>query len=131
MSDEDLEQELPLEENFDAGNPDHVRKRETAQQIKDRESDRFWKSVFSDPVGRREMWLFLEAAKPFEERFACGPNGFPQPEATWFNAGQQSLGLRIYQTWLNKFPELVMQMQRENDPRFMAPPKKQRKKAND
>jgi hypothetical protein len=135
MSDDDAEQQLPLDEQpeqgFDAGDPAQVRRRETTQQIKEREADRFWRGIFIDPVGRREMWLLLEAAKPFEERFACGPNGFPQPEATWFNAGQQSLGLRIYQTWLAKFPDLVIEMQRENDPRFMPPPKKQRRKKDE
>ena len=39
-----------------------------------------------DPRGRQEMWGLLQAAHAFEERFACGPNGFPQVEATWFHA---------------------------------------------
>lgn len=129
MSDDDILPESDeADQPFDAGDPAQVRRRGTAQQIKERESIRFWTAIFSDPIGRREMWLLLEAAKPFEERFACGPNGFPQPEATWFNAGQQSLGLRMYQTWLAKYPLEVMAMHAENDPRFMPAPKSPRKK---
>lgn len=120
--DDDLpedEQELPSQEQtVDAGSPRAVRKRLTKLQILAREEDRFWQSVFADPVGRRCMWKLLQESHPFEERFACGPNGFPQAEATWFHAGEQALGLRIYQAWLAKHPLEVMEMHKEHDPRF-------------
>lgn len=102
----------------DAGSPRAVRKRQTKLQLQQREADRFWQGVFQSEVGRREMWRLLSEAHPFETSFACGPNGFPQPEATWFKAGEQALGLRIYQAWLQKHPLEVMAMHREHDPRF-------------
>ena len=129
MSDDDI---LPegdeADQPFDAGDPAQVGRRATAKQLRERESARFWEQVFGSEVGRREMWGLLAAANPFNPAFQCGPNGFPQPEATWFKAGEQNLTLRMYQTWLSKFPLQVIQMQRENDPRFMPEPKKPRKR---
>ncbi len=132
MSDDDLLPEDPeTDQPFDAGDAAQVESRKTTQKLVEREAVRFWEGVFGHPVGRREMWLLLAAAKPFDPSFQCGPNGFPQPEATWFIAGQQALGLRMYQTWLSKFPLLVMEMHKENDPRFMPAPKKPRRKKDD
>jgi hypothetical protein len=102
----------------DAGSPRAVRKRQTKLQLQQRDADRFWQGVFQSEVGRREMWNLLATLHPFETTFACGPNGFPQPEATWFKAGEQGAGLRIYQTWLAKHPLEVMAMHKEHDPRF-------------
>jgi hypothetical protein len=121
--DEIQEGELPIEPDpvVNAADERSLRKRKVGLKIQEREAERFWAGVFNDPVGRREMWRLLQSAHPFEERFACGPNGFPQPEATWFHAGEQSLGLRLYQTWLCKFPDLVMLMHAEHDPRFAKP----------
>ena len=81
----------------------------------------FWQQVFAHPVGRRAMWGILSAAHAFEERFACGPNGFPQPEATWFHAGEQALGQRLFQTWLAAEPQGVTLMLFEHDSRFPKP----------
>lgn len=119
--DNDQDQPEPLETEqptVDAGNPAAVKKRRTKQQIREREDERFWRGVFESETGRRCMWQLLANGHPFETRFACGPNGFPQTEATWFHAGEQDLALRIYQKWLADFPVEVMQMHREHDPRF-------------
>ena len=122
--DDDSEHHEPLElpaaeqPTVDAGDPKAVKKRKITQKILQREEDRFWQGVFADEIGRRCMWKLLQEGHPFEERFACGPNGFPQTEATWFHAGEQALALRVYQTWLSRFPNEVMQMHREHDPRF-------------
>lgn len=112
---EPLESEQPT---VDAGSPRAVRKRLTKLQLQEREGDRFWQELFQSEVGRREMWKLLATMHPFDTTFACGPNGFPQPEATWFKAGEQQIGLRIYQTWLAKYPLEVMAMHKEHDPRF-------------
>ena len=57
----------------------------------------FWRAVFADPVGRQEMWDIIGvSAHAFETKFACGPNGFPQTEATWAAYGEQMLGQRIF-----------------------------------
>ena len=91
-----------------------------AKRSKDKAGD-FWKRVFADPIGRQEMWALLTAAHAFEERFACGPNGFPQTEATWFHAGEQSLGLRLYRSWAKIDREGVFKMHDEHDPRYSRP----------
>jgi hypothetical protein len=86
-----------------------------------RESDAFWRAIFADPVGRREMWRLLATLHPFEERFAVGPNGFPQVEATWFHAGEQSFGCRLHRSWFKRDPQGVMRMHAEHDPDFAQP----------
>lgn len=102
----------------DAGSPKAVRKRLTKLQVQQREDQRFWEGVFQSEIGRRCMWNLLSAGHPFDTRFACGPNGFPQTEATWFHAGEQDFALRMYQKWLADFPLEIMQMHREHDHRF-------------
>lgn len=102
----------------DLAEPKQVRKRRLTQKMREREDVRFLQSVLKDEAGRRFLWRILVEAHTFEERFACGPNGFPQPEATWFEAGIQSFGQRLYQTWLKNDPLAIAAMHRENDPRF-------------
>lgn len=114
ISDEELEK---LTE-FDAGDPAAVKRRERKATIKQRESERFWEYIFSLEVGRREMFKLLRDAKAFETEFACGPNGFPQPEATWFKAGQSDWGKRMRDTWLVNHLDAFALMLRENDSRF-------------
>lgn len=89
-----------------------------------RQAQEFWQKVFADPVGRREMWAILEASHAFSERFAAGPAGFPDPLATWFHAGEQALGHRLYLTWMQLDRAGVLLMQDEHDPRFAKPAKR-------
>jgi len=126
MSDEDPlislddpnEDPLELSEIPDAASATGLRKsQERARQQKD-QSKEFWQAILDTPIGRLEVWKLLEDAHAFETRFACGPSGFPQPEATWFHAGEQDFGLRLYQKLLVVAPESVLQMHRENDNRF-------------
>lgn len=117
--DQDQPEPLASEQpTVDAGSPRAVKKRQTKLQIQAREEERFWHGVFSDEIGRRCMWKLLQAGHPFDTRFACGPNGFPQAEATWFHAGEQDFALRMYQAWLAAHPLEVMAMHHEHDPRF-------------
>ena len=96
------------------------------------EGSKFWSQVFAHPVGRREMWGILQATHAFEERFACGPNGFPQPEATWFHAGEQALGQRMFFSWQRLDPQGVLLMLQEYHPHFAKPkPPKRKRKTND
>lgn len=101
-----------------AADPIKVQRREKKLQRQARERDEFWIKIFASPVGRREMWAILSEGHCFEDRFACGPNGFPQAEATWFHAGQQALAQRLYQSWQLRDYEGVYRMLCENDPRF-------------
>lgn len=75
----------------DAGSPEGVaRARKNRKREEDRGAD-FWRAVLSDPVGRAEVWQLLQEGGLFATPFAVGPNGFPQPEATWFTAGKKAL----------------------------------------
>ena len=133
MNDEDDGEQIGIEATpeFDAGDPAAVGARKKDIEIRQRESDRFWAAVFGSAVGRREMWGVLTAGKPFETPFAVGPNGFPQPEATWFKAGQAELSLRMYRSWLAKYPLEMQKMHLENDPNLMPAPKQRRKRSDD
>ena len=124
MSDDDdapdgiSDEELGKLTEFDAGDPAAVKRAKHKADIQEREAKRFWEYVFSLEVGRREMFKVLRDAKAFETEFACGPNGFPQPEATWFKAGQADWGKRMRDTWLVNHLDAFALMLRENDPRF-------------
>lgn len=100
----------------------------TEIEIRRAEAEQFWKQIFAHPVGRREMWGILDNAHTFETRFACSPTGFPQPEATWFHAGEKEVGLRLYRSWLVLDAEGVLTMQREHDPDFRKPERPKRKR---
>ncbi len=122
MSDEDDLDQEPIETEelpqFDAGDPAAVGKRKRKLDIQVKESERFWDYIFSLKVGRREMFKLLRDCHAFEDKFACGPNGFPQPDATWFHAGEASWGQRVSQTWLVNHTTEYALMLKENDPRF-------------
>jgi hypothetical protein len=105
----------------DAADPAVHRKRLTQAALRHQEVQRFWRAVFDNPVGRAEMWGILQQAGTFDDRFGVGPNGFPQPEASWFHMGARSLGLRLFQSWTALAREGVFLMQDENDPRFSQP----------
>lgn len=84
----------------------------------------FWKAVLADPVGRQEIWAILGfEAHAFEVKLACGPNGAPQPEATWLALGEQMLGQRIFQTLQIVDFEGAYLMLSEHDGRFKKPAK--------
>lgn len=106
----------------DAGSPSGVRKQRTRSKLEATEGAKFWRGILATKVGRRELWRILQSAHAFETKFACGPNGFPQSEATWFARGEQDLGLRIFFSWQRIDPQGVLLMQQENDPRFVAMP---------
>lgn len=78
------------------------------------ESKRFWADVFASQVGRREMFALLGKLGTFDHPFAVGPNGFPQPEATWARYGAAAVGLDLYRDWLLIHPEAAALMIRES-----------------
>jgi hypothetical protein len=101
MSEDDIEPAAEAEEpnTEDVGSHRGIRNRKKRLEHERKQAEEFWRAIFANPIGRREMWGILQACHTFEERFACGPTGFPQPEATWFEAGQQSFGQRLYHSW--------------------------------
>ena len=113
--------EEPLDDSEipSASSPTSLRKAERRSRQKKDQSAEFWKEILSTVVGRQEIWALLTEARTFETRFACGPSGFPQTEATWFHAGQQDFGLRLYQKLLAISPTDVLQMHKEWDYRFI------------
>jgi hypothetical protein len=135
MADDDLELETDYAAADDAPAESAVarigyEKKLNEQERKELEASKFWAQVFAHPVGRREMWEVLQSSHTFEERFACGPNGFPQVEATWFHAGEQAFGQRLFLSWQRFNPDGVLLMLQEHDPRFAKPkqPKRRRTK---
>ncbi len=125
MEIEDTEDEgsSDVEPIDNAADPEAVQRtlrRTRKGQVKDAE---FWKGVLASETGRRIIWGLLQDAGTFQERFACGPNGFPQVEATWFHAGSQAFGLRLYQSLAVIDRSGLFQMHDENDPRFAKPRK--------
>jgi hypothetical protein len=102
----------------DAGDKKSLSKRQRNIDYHRRQAAEFWKGVFASPVGRREMWAILQSMHTFEQRFQCGPNGFPNPDATWYALGEQNSGRRLYDSWLLLARDGVLLMQDELDPRF-------------
>lgn len=105
MSDDfDPTQGYVSDEEREALRVDHA---ELEQEKRNRESVEFWHAVFATDTGRREMFAILGALNTFEQPFAVGPNGFPQPEASWARFGAQAAGLSLYHRWLRAHPEAV------------------------
>jgi hypothetical protein len=87
-----------------------------------------YRRLLSTAIGRRLIWELLQTCHTFEQRFANGPNGFPQPDATWFHAGEQSVGLRLYQSLMRIDRAAVFVMHDENDANFAEPVKAPRRR---
>lgn len=128
--DDDLFPET-VRQTVDAADPEQVRKRRVRTRLEARKGASFWIMVLSTATGRHEVWRIIASCGTFEERFACGPNGFPQPEATWFQAGEKSFGQRFFKMLLRIDRDGVFKMFDENDPTFARPPVVQDKKADD
>lgn len=130
--------DLPLDSGSDEAEPEATLDLGDAaanRRIRDRarreakERTAFWRAVLADKVGRREVWNMIAGSQwghAFNTAFACGPNGFPQPEATWFAAGAQDLALRLYHDLLRLDVRGIEVMHREHDPRFAPLPKRQK-----
>lgn len=116
LAGDELASQQPTE---DAASIHTVRGKRERQLRANAETVLFWRDMLKTPVGRRVLWELLNGScHIFEERFACGPNGFPQPEATWFHAGERAIGDRIYRTLLRNDLEGVRLMHEEYDPQF-------------
>lgn len=100
--------------------------RECAKHKTDQAAD-FWRRVLSEDIGRAVMWDVLSGLHTFETRFATAPNGFPNPEATWFQAGQQAAGWRLYDALRRADFAAVHLMHREHDNYFLEEKRNKRK----
>ena len=121
--DPNAEDEGPVDqaaETINLSDPRSVRRSRDRQKRERQEADGLWRAVLADKIGRREMWRLLTEAHTFNTDFACGPNGFPQPEATIHNLGRQQWGLKLYHELLRIDHAAVHQMHVEHDPRFIV-----------
>lgn len=124
---EDAEEDAPQVPN--AADRKHHRRIKDSAKRAEAGSAAFWAGVFDSETGRREMWDILAVSGAFRERFVtAGPQGFPQPEATWCNAGEQRLGFRLYLSWLRRCPDGVHKMLMENHADLRPPPKLPRRR---
>lgn len=115
---EDRPEDLPLQPN--AADKREIKKRTVRKKVREREEVAFVRGLLGTPEGRRFLWGILAAAHTFEERFGVSHYGFPIEQETWFNAGQQQLGQRLYLSWDFIDHDGVSLMLREHDPRFLA-----------
>lgn len=110
-----------------AADPELTAKQQREQRSYGAKREAFWRAVLADPVGRQELWAIIGIeAHAFETKFGCGPNGFPQTEATWAAYGEQMLGQRLFQTLQQIDFEGAFAMLCENDGRFKKPAKGKR-----
>ena len=134
MTDDDDEPEAVSSEvpaDDAAVEPKAYRAKQRDAEQRDMERAKFWRDVLAGEIGRREIFALLTDAHAFEERFACGPNGFPDPHATFFHAGEQAFGHRLFLTVLKYDRARTLLMLEENDARLARPaPPKRRGKVN-
>lgn len=93
-------------------------KQEQKARHRSKQIEKFWTTVLTMPGAQDALWDFLAWAGTFEDRFACGPNGFPQPDASWHNAGKRSAG----EYWRDKLmahnPEAYIEFLKGRHPSF-------------
>jgi hypothetical protein len=118
MAEDDTPEDRLPAETVNAADPASLRESRRTQRRAQEQGDEFWRKVMADEVGRREIWSFLQACHTFEERFACGPNGFPQPEASHYQAGERDTGLRLYRSLMRIDHDKLHQMHVEHDAVF-------------
>jgi hypothetical protein len=132
-----MSDERALPDDDDDPIPQIAIEAEDTQRIRDRakrraaEETAFWKAVLENAVGRRCVWQFIESCHPFSDRFANGPNGFPQESATWYRAGERDCGLRFLRDLQRHDFAGAVLMQQEHDPQLRPPPKPQRKRKDE
>lgn len=118
-------------EIHNAADPKAIKNQRRKQLSEADQSKNFWRVVMGTEVGRREIWkLIAYDMHAFEDRFACGPNGFPQPDATMFQAGEKACGQRLYFMLMRMDREGIGRMHDENDPAY-ATPKRGRAQTSD
>jgi len=116
--DDDDDQPSDARAVVDAGSADGVANQRKKIRNASQQANDCRRAVFAEPVGRREMYQILLAANAFGTPFATA-GGFPQPEATWSNAGRRDFGLRLYHEWMLHDFDGVKAMLEENDAAFM------------
>lgn len=126
--DDDQADDTPAQ-TVNLSDPKSVRRARDRNKREVQEEESFWRAVLNDKVGRRVMYrFFTEQCHGHAPPFACGPNGFPNPQATWFQAGQYALGQYLHQRWMLQDPDGLKLMMDEHDPRFIQKQADRRRK---
>jgi len=118
---EDRPQDLPAQQS--AVDPKEAKKRESRKKILAREDAEFIRRMLADPAGKRFVWGLIEDAGTFKEKYGFGPYGHPNPQASWFYAGQRDFGMRLYHRLSALDRAGVLALHDEFDPRFDDMPK--------
>lgn len=117
----------------DAGTLKGLNAQERENELRRRDRAAFWRGVLSTETGRREIWNIiagLDQLHAFNTNFPVGPVGFPDPNAAWYQRGQQDYGLKLYHDLLTVVPQEALLMHNENDARFQKPARKSRTRKN-
>jgi len=107
----------PASENDNAADPKSIRKKALRKKDRDRIRKEWWAAALASDAGRAEIWSLLVRAGTFDNPFQCGPNGFPQSDATFFALGAKSWGQTLYHALIRFDPAAVVLMHAENDSR--------------
>jgi len=92
---------------FDAGNPDHVARRETIARARQRQADDDLAGLMGEAAGRRFVWSVLTRAGLYRSSLAA------TPELTAFNEGRRDTGLCLLADLIRVCPAAYARMQRE------------------
>lgn len=98
----------PEQEDFDASNPEQVKKAKVAAETRDALSREFLTEALSKPAGRNWFWSLLSACHVFETSFQQG-----DPMSTAFREGERNVGLRMIAEITNASPDSLVQMMKE------------------
>lgn len=104
----------PVSGMVNAADPASVKRARTKAKLRQEQTSDVVRRAFSTEPGRRERWEILAAHGTFEPRFGVGPNGFPQPEVTFYNLGARDVGFNLWLSWMRIDPVGVAQMMQEN-----------------
>ena len=119
MNDDFDDQDLDVDDEGDvAEDPVRVSRKQARFERERAEEDDFWRQALATKVGRRAIYRVFEQGGLWTNPFAVGPNGFPQPDATWFKAGEKALIVRIHDKFQILDHEAVFTMLCENDSRY-------------
>lgn len=89
-------------------------KAEEKRRAEDAELRRlFLVNIIGNPMFRGWLMEKLTQLGTFENRFACGPVGFPDPNATFFELGRKQAGLDLLEEFEKAAPDYIILMKRE------------------
>lgn len=98
-----------------------LEKRKAKARRNEREAEEFWTRILDDPIGRRELWDFLDGRLFGINAAFATPTGMPHEQAAWFNAGRVAAAERQFRVLARLAPEGAFLMLREYDAGISRP----------